>query len=356
MDNSTRKIQIKRTDFFHTTSQTVLNLISIPSGVILGLVLGGILIVIAGADPIDSYKIMFSSSLGGKKQIIETIIKACPLLLIGLGLTASFQAKVYNIGAEGQYYIGALFGWLVGMYWSSLPQWLLIPLMVIAGLIGGALWGLIPAFLKIKKDMNVIISTLMLNYVATLFVQYMARGPLQEPGGYLPRTAKLGAIAKMPQLFGTRLHVGCIIALLMVPVVYFIFSSTPIGFKMRAVGSNPGVARYAGFNVNMTVLFALIFSGALAGIAGTIEISTSFLRLQNSISLNYGFNGVLIALLGRLNAFGVLIASIFFAALTIGVENLNVVIGLPVSLADAIQALVVLSVMTVDSYMRKRAA
>lgn len=356
MNNSTRKIQIKRTDFFHTTSQTVLNLISIPSGVILGLVLGGILIMIAGADPFESYKIMFSSSFGGKNQIIETIIKACPLLLIGLGLTASFQAKVYNIGAEGQYYIGALFGWLVGMYGSTLPQWLLIPLMVIAGSIGGALWGLIPAFLKIKKDTNVIISTLMLNYIATLFVQYLARGPLQEPGGYLPRTAKLGAIAKMPQLFGTRLHVGCIIALLMVPIVYFIFSSTPIGFKMRAVGSNPGVARYAGFNVNMTILFALIFSGALAGMAGTIEISTSFFRLQNSISLNYGFNGVLIALLGKLNAFGVLIASIFFAGLTIGVENLNVVIGLPVSLADAIQALVVLSVMIVDSYIRKRAA
>ena len=356
MNNSTGKIQVKRTDFFHTTSQTVLNLISIPSGVILGLVLGGILIMIAGANPIESYKIMFSSSFGGKNQIIETVIKACPLLLIGLGLTASFQAKVYNIGAEGQYYIGALFGWLVGMYCSSLPQWLLIPLMVIAGSIGGALWGLIPAFLKIRKDMNVIISTLMLNYIATLFVQYLARGPLQEPGGYLPRTAKLGAIAKMPQLFGTRLHVGCMIALLMVPIVYFIFSSTPIGFKMRAVGSNPGVARYAGFNVNMTILFALVFSGALAGIAGTIEISTSFLRLQNSISLNYGFNGVLIALLGKLNAFGVLIASIFFAALTIGVENLNVVIGLPVSLADAIQALVVLSVMIVDSYIRKRAA
>jgi simple sugar transport system permease protein len=356
MNREPSKIQRRRTDIFHTASPTVLNLISIPSGILLGLILGAVLIVIAGADPIASYKIMFSSSLGGKNQIIETLIKACPLLLIGLGLSASFKAKVWNIGAEGQYYIGALFGWMVGMYGTALPKPVLIPLMLTAGLIGGSLWGLLPAILKIKNGMNVIISTLMLNYIAILIVQYLARGPLQEPGGFLPRTAKLERIARMPQMFGTRLHLGCVIALLLVPVVYYIFTSTPLGFKLRAVGSNPKVAKYAGFNVNLAIFIALIFSGALAGMAGTIEISTAYQRLQSSISLNYGFNGVLIALLGRTNPWGVLLTSIFFAALTIGVENLHVVIGLPVSLSDAIQALVVLSVMVVDSYIRKKAS
>lgn len=356
MNNPTAQTRRKRTDFFHSASSSVLNLISIPSGILLGLIFGAGLILIAGADPLASYKIMLSTSLGGKNQIIETLIKACPLLLIGLGLSASFKAKVWNIGAEGQYYIGALFGWLVGMYGASLPQQILIPLMLLAGLLGGALWGLIPALLKIKNGMNVIISTLMLNYIAILIVQYLARGPFQEPGGFLPRTARLARAAKMPPMFSTRLHLGCVIALVLVPVVYFIFTSTPLGFKLRAVGSNPKVARYAGFKVNFAILFALVFSGAIAGMAGTIEVSTAYQRLQSSISLNYGFNGVLIALLGRTNPFGVLLTSVFFAALTIGVENLHVVIGLPVALSDAIQALVVLSVMIVDSYIRKKAA
>ncbi|MHC1770633.1 MAG: ABC transporter permease [Flexilinea sp.] len=343
-----------RVDINNSLPVRILKSSTVFIGIILGLLLGSILIVIAGADPIEAYKIMFTSSLGGKSQIIETLLKACPLLLIGLGLATSFRTRVWNIGAEGQYYIGALFGGTVGLYCTNLPQYLLIPLMIIMGIIGGALWGLIPALFKIKKGMNEIISTLMLNYIAILIVQYLSRGPLQEPGGYLPRSAKLEAVARMPKVFGTRLHIGCLIALILIPIVYYILWSTPLGFKLRAVGSNFSVAKYAGFNVNSSIIFALVFSGALSGMAGVIELSSSYLRLQSSISLNYGFNGILVALLGRMNPFGVLIASIFFAAMTIGAETIHVVIGLPVSLSDVIQALVVLSVMIVDSLVRRR--
>lgn len=152
-----------RVDINNSLPVRILKSSTVFIGIILGLLLGSILIVIAGADPIEAYKIMFTSSLGGKSQIIETLLKACPLLLIGLGLATSFRTRVWNIGAEGQYYIGALFGGTVGLYCTNLPQYLLIPLMIIMGIIGGALWGLIPALFKIKKGMNEIISTLMLN-------------------------------------------------------------------------------------------------------------------------------------------------------------------------------------------------
>lgn len=322
-------------------------------GVVVGVLIGALLMLIAGANPFEAYATLLSGALGSERQITETILKTGPLLLVGLGLTAAFRTRVWNIGGEGQYFMGALFGGLVALYLAHWPRPILLPVMLIAGMIGGALWGSIPAFFKIRAGMNEIISTLMLNYIAILLVEYLARGPLQDPDGYLPTSAKFDPATKLPTLFDTRIHIGIILILVLVPAIYALLWSTPLGFRLRAVGSRSSVAQYAGISVQWAIAFALIFSGALAGLAGVIEVSTLHTRLKSGISGGYGFSGILVALLGRMNPFGVAIASVFFAILIVGAEAMHVVSGLPPELADAIQSVIVLSVLAVDAIARK---
>jgi simple sugar transport system permease protein len=252
--------------------------------------------------------------------------------------------------------MGALAGGALALtFGDSWPRPVLILAMLFAGVIGGALWAAVAGWLKVKRGINEIISTLMLNYIAILFMEYVARGPLQEPGGYLPESAQLVAAARMPVILGARIHIGAVIALLMVPVVYLLLWATPLGFRLRAVGSRASVARYAGIKVERLILFALMFSGALAGLAGIIEVSSLHTRLKGGISGDYGFSGILVALLGRMHPVGVLIASIFFAALTIGAQSMHVVYQLPVTLAGAVQAVVVLCVLAADALAHRKA-
>lgn len=325
-------------------------------GIAIGLALGAVLILIAHANPAQAYKTMFEGAFGGKRQITETLLKTAPILLIGLGLTVAFRARVWNIGGEGQFYMGALLGAVVALFFPHWPRPILIVTMLLAGVLGGALWALIPAVLKIRAGMNEIISTLMLNYIAILFVTYLARGPLQEPGGYLPMSAQLDPATRLPLLPGTRIHVGLFLIVALIPVVYLLLWHTPLGFRLRAVGSRASVARYAGYSVAQAIVFALMFSGALAGLAGIIEVSTLHFRLKAGISGGYGFTGVLVALLGRMNPFGVALASFFFASLIVGAETMHVIAGLPPELAQAIQAIVVLCVLAVDTVARRRSS
>jgi len=223
-----------------------------------------------------------------------------------------------------------------------------------ASVIGGLLWALLAGYMKVKWNVNIIISTLMLNYIAIFFVLYMARGPLQDPNGYLPESAQFVAAARLPTFFGTRIHLGVLITLLLVPLVYALLWYTPLGFRLRAVGSRASVARYAGISVERSVLFVMAFSGGLIGLAGIIEVLSLHTRLKGNISGGYGFTGILVALLGRMNPVGVLVSAFLFAALIIGAESMHVVSGLPSALADAIQAIIVLSVLAVDGLVRKR--
>jgi simple sugar transport system permease protein len=323
-------------------------------GVLLGLFIGGILILIAGESPLEVYAAMLYGAFGGQRQITETLLKTGPLLLMGLGLTVAFRAKVWNIGGEGQYYIGALVGGVIALYFAHWWRPILLAAMIVGGLIGGALWALIPAIFKVKNGINEIITTLMFNFIALFLVSYLVRGPLQDPDGVYPQTARFDPVTQLPDLLGTRLHSGLLLALVLVPVIYVLLWQTPLGFRLRAVGSSAFVARYAGINVERTIVFVMIFSGALAGLTGLIEVSTLHTRLKGTITGGYGFSGILVALLGRLNPFGVAAAALFFAALTIGAEAMHVVAGLPPALADAIQAIIVLSVLIVDAVARRR--
>ena len=323
-------------------------------GVVLALLIGTVLILLSGSDPLVAYQAMLKGAFGGSRQLTETALRATPLLLIGLGLTVAFRARVWNIGAEGQYFMGALSGGVVALQFPFLPAFVLIPLMLVAGLLGGALWGLIPALLRTRRGMNEIITTLMLNYVAILILEYMARLPLRDPDGFLPETAKFVRAARLPNLFDSRIHIGVIIALVLIPLVYYLIWRTPIGFRLRAIGSSAGVARFAGINVEWGIIFVLMFSGALAGLSGIIEVSYLHSRLKSGISGGFGFTGILVALLGRLHPLGVLFGAIFLSALTIGAQSMHTLTGLPITIADTIQALVVLFVLGVDAYFRLR--
>jgi simple sugar transport system permease protein len=323
-------------------------------GAIVGLLIGAVLIRLSGSNPLEAYASMFKGAFGGQRQITETLLKTCPLLLIGLGMTVAFRARVWNIGGEGQYFMGALLGGLVALYWFKLPQPLLWACLLLAGILGGLLWALIPALFKIRFGMNEIIATLMLNYIATLFMIYLVRKPLQEPGGVLPNSAKFDLITQLPSLPDTRIHLGVLLAFVLVPLTYVLLWKTPLGFRLRAVGSRASVAQYAGISVNRTILISMLISGGMAGLAGIVEVLMIHTRLKGTISGGYGFSAILVALLGRMNPFGVAVASLFFAALIIGAETMHVLYGLPPELADAIQAVIVLSVLGVDAWARRR--
>jgi simple sugar transport system permease protein len=323
-------------------------------GVLAGLLVGAILIWLAGDDPVTAYKVMLEGAFGGQRQITETILKAVPLLIMALGLTVAFRSKMWNIGGEGQYFLGALGGVIVGLaFQDSLPAVILIPLMLLASMVGGALWAGLAVILKIKFGISEIISTIMLNFIAEFFILFLAREPMKDPESYLPQTAALRGAARLPTLLGTRLNVGVIIALLLVPLVYVLLWKMPIGLRIRAIGSNQRVAKYAGMNVIFGLSFAMMFSGALAGITGIIEVSTLHLRLQNGISGGYGFTGILVALLGRLHPIGVLIAAFFFAALSNGAQTMHSIYGMPISLAQVIQGLIVIFVLAADALARR---
>jgi simple sugar transport system permease protein len=352
VDQTLQEHSTKRTKRF--LSPTFFSIGAPILGVIIGLLIGALLIMMAGSDPIGAYRTLYIGAFGGSRQRIDTILQAGPILLIGLGLSAAFKAKVWNIGAEGQYFMGALLGGVIGLFFPNLPRPLLIITIIIGGLIGGSLWALIPAVLKMKQGVNEIISTLMLNYIAILFMTYLTRGPLQDPNGYLPVSAQLDPVARLPRLFDTRIHIGILIGLVLVPLVYALLWSTPLGFKLRAVGERSSVAKYAGVHVGWMITFALIFSGALAGLAGAIEVSGVHARLKPNISVEYGFSGILVALLGRMNPFGVAMAALFFAGLGTGVEAMHSVYKLPVALAQAVQAIIVLSVLAVDALAQRR--
>jgi simple sugar transport system permease protein len=321
-------------------------------GALIALLIGAILIGFAGADPLPSYRVMIQGAFGGRRQVTETVLKAGPLLIIALGLAVAFRARVWNIGAEGQFFIGALCGGFVALQFPALPQAVLTPAILVAGLLGGALWGAIPALLLLRRGINEIIATLMLNYIAVLLVQYMARGPLRDPNGFLPESALLGEAARMPIVLSPRIHLGILLALALIPLVYVLLWRTPLGFRLRMIGSNAKVARFAGVNVSSGIFFALVFSGALAGLAGIIEVSTLHMRIKGAISGGYGFSAILVALLGRMHPVGILFASIFFAALSIGAESMHTVSGLPAALSQVIQALIVLFVLGADAYFR----
>jgi len=334
--------------------RTLFNNLVVPAlAVLLSLAFGAILILVVRMNPLDAYGALVKGAFGCRRAFIQAALRTTPLLFISLGLTLAFRCKVWNIGAEGQYFMGALAASWLGLTFDDWPAWLLLPAMIVIAWLAGAAWAAIPGFLKAKRGANEIVTSLLMNYIAILFVSYLVREPMKDPNYYLPQSAPLGPSATLPLIPGTRLHIGLLIALLCVPLVYLILWKTPLGYRLRVVGANPEAARYAGISVPGHIVIAMVLSGGLAGVAGMVEVSGIHHRLMVGISPGFGYTAIVVALLGRLNPVGALLAAYLFASLVIGADSMQRIVGLPVALTEVIQALVVLFVLASD-YLSRR--
>lgn len=321
--------------------------------VVLALLIGAVIIALAGANPLLAYQWLLYGAFGSVNSFAETLVKTTPLLLAGLGLAVAYRSSMISIGAEGQIIMGGLFATLAGLYVTGLPPVLMIPAVILAGFAGGAVWGAIPGYLKARLGVSEIINTIMLNYVALYFVNYLLDVPLREPPGYFPQSAQIVRPAWLPALIpGTRLHLGMLIGLILTVGYYILMFRLPLGYKLRAVGLNPHAARYGGINVERNLVIAMVLSGGLAGIAGASEITGIHHRLLGAFSSGYGFDAIAVALLGKLHPVGVLVAALFFGALRVGANTMQRSVQVPASLVYVIQGLVVLFVLT-DTFLQK---
>ncbi|MCZ7545481.1 MAG: ABC transporter permease [Anaerolineae bacterium] len=293
----------------------------------------------------QAYGALVYSAFGSVNGFAETMVKACPLLLAGLGVTVAFRARFWNIGAEGQIYAGGIMAAVVGIYITGLPAVVHLPLTVLAGAVGGALWGLVPGYLKARLKVNEVITTLMLNYVIILLAGYLIHGPMRDRASGITISPQLLQTAWLPTVIPrTRFHAGILLALALAVVVYWLLERTVLGFQIRTVGENERAARVAGVRVGRTIILTMIVSGALAGLAGAAEVAGLQHRLVDEFSPGYGFLAVAVALLGNLHPIGVVFASVLFAALLNGADAMQRAASVPVPVIFVIEGLVIVLV------------
>jgi len=294
-----------------------------------------------GINPILAYASLLDGAFGGTYNFGETLAKAAPLTLTGLAVAIAFKCRVWNVGAEGQLYLGAIGATWVGIS-LTLSQPLHIVLVICLSFLFGALYGTIPGFLKAKFRVNDILLTLMMNYLAIYLVSYLLENPWRDPSGIV-YSPVLSASAWLPVLVPrTRIHMGVLIAILSAIAAHFILHRTTFGYKIRAVGQSPEAAQYAGISVVKTATIVMAISGGLAGLAGMGEVSGIQHRLMGDISPMYGYLGVIVALLGKLEPIGVLLAGIFLGALLVGADNMQRAVGVPVTVVYVLESLVML--------------
>ena len=315
--------------------------------VFLAMIIGGVVISIAGANPIYAYQHLLYGAFGNMNSIAETLTKTTPLLIAGLGLSISFRSKLINIGADGQMIIGAIFSTVVALALTGAPGFIILIASIIAGILGGALFGFIPGIMKAKFGTPEIIIGVMLNYIAVFMLSYLLEGPLKDPTQFYPQSAMIDKSAWLPNILsGTRLHAGFIIGLFLIAAYYFLMYRSPLGYKIKTVGYNPRAAKYAGMKVSRYIVIAMVLSGGLAGLAGMSETFGIHFRLYNEFTAGYGFDAVAVALLGQFNPIGVFFGAIYFAALRVGANAMQSAVQVPVSVVYIIQGLSVLFILT----------
>jgi simple sugar transport system permease protein len=323
----------------------------LPPVVALGIALAvsALVMALAGANPWLGLSALADGAFGSADGWSEVGVRTCPLLLTGLAVAIAFRAGVWNIGAEGQLLAGAAAVAWLGTRVGALPGWLAPTLILAAAALGGAIWAAIAGVLKTTRNVDEVISTIMLNFIALGLVGYLVHGPLMEVAATYPQSDAIAAAARLPRLFaGYRLHAGLPIALLAAALTYVLLFRTVVGYEMRAVGLNPVAARLAGLRIGGAVLGALTVSGALAGLAGGIEVSAVTFRLFEQFSPGYGFTAIAVALLGRLDPVGVIVAAVFFGALDAGSAAMQRSAGVSSVLVSVIQATVIFSLLAVE--------
>jgi len=272
----------------------------------------------------------------------ESLVQATPYIFGGLAVAVGFRTGLFNIGAEGQIFVGAMAGAWAGYFFKGLPAIIHVPLALACGALGGAIWGFIPGFLKAKTGAHEVINTIMMNYIAFRLSEFMLRGPLKDPTEFTPKTPVIEESAKLFSFFGDpiRFHLGFFIALGVAYFIYWLLFKTTWGFELRTVGSNPNAARYAGMSNVVATVVAMSISGALAGLAGTNEILGVNYRLVPAFSSGYGFDSIALALLGKNHPLGVVLSALLFGFLRSGARQMQLKAGIPIDIISILQALI----------------
>lgn len=313
----------------------------------LALAFGALLLSLSGFNGRDVIDVMLIGVFQDFRSISEVLLKAVPLILIGAGLCVSFRCNMWNIGAEGQLYVGAIFATLVGTSLPGLTPWLYVPLVMIAGAFGGMIWAGIAGWLKVRFQASEIVTTIMLNYIALIGTSYLVTGPMQDSKAAYPQSARLLREAWMPDLFpGTRLHIGILVAIALAILLYVFLNRSSAGYALRVVGTNPHAARYAGIKPAKNMMIAICISGAMAGLAGAFEVAGVTHRMYQNISPGYGFEGIAVALLAGNNPLGAILSGTLFAVLRSGSELMQITSQVPQVLVLIIQGIVILSVVS----------
>ena len=277
--------------------------------------------------------------------ITESLVASTPYILAGLAVALGFRCGLFNIGAEGQFFIGALCSAWAGYTFTNLPWFIHLPLALLAGALGGAFWAAIPGYLKATTGAHEVVNTIMMNWISFRLSDWLLTGPMKAPG-YRPVTPQIEATAALPRLFPAplRVHAGFFLALAVAALVYWLLFKTTIGFEIRAVGANPDAARYAGINITLNFILAMVFSGALAGLAGACQVLGTDHWVGQGFSAGYGFDAIALALLGKSHPFGVVLAALLFGTLRSGATRMQSIAGIPIDIISIIQALVIIFV------------
>lgn len=360
--------------------------------VLAAFIVGAVILFLQGVNPLEAYKAMIVGAFGSKNGLADTLVKATPLLLVGLGIAIAFRGGVINIGAEGQLIVGAMMTTYLGLQLGDRMNGVLVIIIgLVAGALMGGIWGAIPGYLKAQLGVNEILSTVMMNQIAIQIGYYLLRGPMIDPaeleaGTNIPHSARLPRTIDMPrftdiaeslgltksgsdlnltgylkEVYGvliepTRLHSGLIFAIVMAILIYIFLWRTTIGYRIRAVGLNPHASRYAGINVKSNMVLSMTLSGLFAGLAGAVEILGLHHRMFEpvAVSAGYGFSGIVAALFGKLHPLGIIPSSILFGGLLVGGDKMQRAMQIPQVLIQAILGLVVLFVVSTDYFVRKR--
>lgn len=310
------------------------------------LAIGALIILSTGASVVSAYNGLFFGALGSRVALANTLVEATPYILAGLAVALGFKCGLFNIGVEGQLGMGAIAAAVAGYALTGLPMIIHLPLAILAGALGGALWGAIPGYLRAKTGAHEVITTIMLNYISIRLTDYLIKGPFRDRSSSAPRTPFIQPSAELPFLFGPnyRLHAGFILALIMVGVIWWLLNKSTIGFEIRTVGANPNAAQYAGMSITRNFVLAMALSGGLAGLAGASQVLGLEHNLKSSFSAGYGFDSIAIALLAKSNPIGIIPAAIFWGALRNGAGLMQLQSGISISLINIIQALVIVFV------------
>ena len=304
------------------------------------------LVALAGSNVLAAYAQLFLTPFSTGFDLEQTAIKSAPLVLTGLAVAVAFRARFWNIGGEGQLYAGAMAAAFVGTQ-TWLPATALWPLMIVCGALAGAAWALVPAILRTRFKVDDVVTTLLLNFVLLYGMSALLTGPWKNPRSAYPTSPSIRLDAQFPILPGSsQLHLGVLIAVLAVPAVWFVMNRTTFGFAIKAVGENARAAAYAGIRTAWIILATAGLSGALAGLAGVGEVGGVHYQVMTDLSPGYGYTGIVVAMLARLNPMGVLPAAVFFAVVITGAEGMSRATGVPVFLADVIQGVSLLCMLT----------